>query len=391
MGIKKIHIFALAAHGQGLSGGDRIFIEFARRWSKFCKINIWVWKEGYRMCLRHKLQMPNIKYQISNMEPWKRFGFVINYFARIIVGIRGGLTAKIENPESTVIYSASEFWMDAIPGWILKLRFPKIRWVAAWYQTAPNPLTGFTEGKRENRYRLSSFFYWMIQVPIKPLIKGFADFVLVNNDEEKKQFSKALVVFGAVDLERIKVWESKFKNLPKIYDGVFQGRFHAQKGVLELIDIWKIVVSKKPNARLVMIGDGPLKKNVELRIKNLELSNNVILKGYMFDGEEKYKIFSQSKIVLHPAFYDSGGMAAAEAMAFGLPCIGFDLDSFKSYYPKGMIKVSIGNLKEFANIVVSLLNDQLSRDRIGAEGLDMIKRNWSWDKRAEEIFDEINR
>ena len=84
-------------------------------------------------------------------------------------------------------------------------------------------------------------------------------------------------------------------------------------------------------------------------------------------------------------------MASAEAMAFGLPCIGFDLDSYKSYYPKGIIKVGIGNLEEFANVVISLLNDQLMRNRIGAEGLDMIKKNWSWDKRAKEIFNEIHR
>ena len=44
--IKQIRIFALAAYGKGLSGGDRIFIEFARRWSKNFPVEIYVWKEG---------------------------------------------------------------------------------------------------------------------------------------------------------------------------------------------------------------------------------------------------------------------------------------------------------------------------------------------------------
>ena len=391
MEIKRIYIFALAAHGQGLSGSDRIFIEFARRWSRHTNVNIWVWKEGFKLCKRQHLSVSNINYFVSSMKPWRNFGFFINYLARILEGIRVGLAINLDNQPSTIIYSASEFWMDSIPAFLLKLRFPKIKWIAAWYQTAPNPLTGFAEGERKNRYRLSSLFYWLMQAPIKPLINRFADFVLVNNDEERKQFSKALVVLGAVDLEGIKVWHSEFKNLPKIYDSVFQGRFHPQKGVLELIDIWKIVVSKKTDARLVMIGDGPLMESAQCKVQSAKLENNVILKGYMFDGEEKYKIFSQSKLVLHPSFYDSGGMASAEAMAFGLPCIGFDLDSYKSYYPKGIIKVGIGNLEEFANVVISLLNDQLMRNRIGAEGLDMIKKNWSWDKRAKEIFNEIHR
>ncbi len=227
------------------------------------------------------------------------------------------------------------------------------------------------------------------------MINKFTTFVLVNNEDEKLNFPKlnkmgrAIIVYGAVDLEQIRKWKVKFKKLPKIYDAVFQGRFHPQKGVIELIDIWRYVVDQKSDARLIMIGDGPLMKKIELKIKKLKLEKNIILTGFLFDGEVKYKIFSQSKTVLHPSFYDSGGMAAAEAMAFGLPCIGFDLNSYKSYYPKGMIKVDVGNLKEFSNKVISLLNDRQIRSRVGTEGLDMIKKNWSWDKRAEEIFNEI--
>lgn len=391
----KIYIFALAAHGQGISGSDRIFIELSRRWVKNNKVSIYVWEEGYQLCRRQHLSV-SINYIISSMKPWRDFGFLINYLARILEGIRVGLTIKLDNQPSTIIYSASEFWMDSIPAWILKLRFPKIKWVAAWYQTAPKPWIGFAEGKRGNTYKLSALVYWFVQLPIKTLINKFANLCLVNNENERLNFPKlnkrgqAIIVYGAVDLEQINKWKAKFKKLPKIYDAVFQGRFHPQKGILELIDIWKYVVDKKHDARLIMIGDGPLMKNLKSKIKNLKLENNIFLKGFLFDGEDKYKIFSQSKIVLHPSFYDSGGMAAAEAMAFGIPCVGFDLDSYKSYYPTGMIKVEIGNLRAFANQIYILLNDQRIRDRIGTEGLDMIKKNWSWDKRAEEIFNEIH-
>ena len=58
--------------------------------------------------------------------------------------------------------------------------------------------------------------------------------------------------------------------------------------------------------------------------------------------------FSFGKVVSHPAFYDSGGMASAEAMVFGLPCVGFKLKAF-----------------------------------------DLIEENWFWDKRAEEILNAI--
>ena len=391
---KKIYVFALAAHGEGISGGDRIFIEFARNWSRDYHVEIYVWEEGYQMCQRQVLNTLDINYQVSSMKPWKTLGFFINYLARIIEGIKIGLNLKIENPSNTIIYSASEFWMDSLPSFILKIRYPKIRWVASWYQTAPLPWEGFAEGVREQKYYLSTLIYWLVQLPIKPLISRFANLVLVNNEEERQVFprlneQRIMVVLGAIDVKGIEKWKIKLGRQPKLYDAVFQGRFHPQKGVVELIDIWRLVVMQKKGVKLVMIGDGPLMKDVKLKIKNLKLENNIILKGFLFDGEEKYKIFSQSKLVVHPAFYDSGGMASAEAMAFGLPAVGFDLKSFKSYYPQGMIKVKIGDLNLFASQILELLNNEAQRKKIGNNALDMINKKWSWDKRAREVLNRL--
>lgn len=392
---EKIYIFAIAATGIGISGSDRIFIEFARRWKNHMPIIIHVWQEGYEMCQKQHLQAKNISYSVSKMELWKKYGFIVNYFARIFESLKIACSIKLEDTSSTIVYSASEFWMDSFPCAILKLRFKKIKWVATWYQTAPNPIKGFSLGHRENTYKISALLYWLIQLPIKPLISRFADYVLVNNESERKQFSllnkkkRTIVVIGAVPLVEIEKFKRRNGNIKKIFDAVFQGRFHPQKGVSELIDIWKNVVAQKPLAKLVMIGDGPLMDKVKLKIKKEKLENNITLLGYVFDGPQKYQIFAKSKLVVHPAFYDSGGMSAAEAMAFSLPCVGFNLMSYKSYYPYGMIKVPIGNQDAFANSIIQLLDNQKLRKEISSEGMAMIKRYWSWDTRAEEILSKI--
>ena len=390
------HIFANAALGKGLSGSDRIFIELSKRLRKRFLVYIHVWEEGYRMCSSQNLkQSNNIKFNIIYVNFWCRFGFIVCYFARVIFGIKDALLLNISLAKSAVFYSASEFWMDSLPAFILKIRFPKSIWVAAWFQTAPNPLTGFTKGDRQTTYRLSAFYYWLMQLPVKLLIGKCADFVLVNNEEERKQFPKldrqnrTIVMLGAVNVEDINNYQNQNKNLPKIYDAVFQGRFHPQKGVVELIEIWKLVTKKLPQAKLALIGDGPLMSDVKAKIEKLGLSNNVKLFGYVFDGPQKYSIFAGSKIVVHPAFFDSGGMAAAEAMAFGLPCVGFDLDSYNSYYPMGMIKVQIGNIEAFADNVVKLIIDEREREKIGNEAQEMIRKNWSWDKRANLLIKSI--
>jgi len=192
-------------------------------------------------------------------------------------------------------------------------------------------------------------------------------------------------MYGAVDVSAIHVFETKYLQLAKKYDAVFQGRFHPQKGVVELIDIWKQVVAVKPHAKLALIGNGPLWNDVSQKIEELGLQNNVILLGYVFDGKKKYTTFMQSKIVVHPAFYDSGGMASAEAMAFGLPCVGFNLPAYRDYYPKGMLKVPQTNLKAFAKAVLTLLNNKNMYKTYAFEAKSMVMKSWSWDTRVAEF------
>jgi glycosyltransferase involved in cell wall biosynthesis len=229
------------------------------------------------------------------------------------------------------------------------------------------------------------------------MIKNNSNFVLVNNEDERKQFpgmdqkERVVVVLGAVDLLMIGNIVKEVGNQEKIYDGVFQGRFHPQKGVVELIEIWKHVVDKKPDSKLALIGDGPLMDKVTKKIKEFSLQKNIKLFGYIFDCAKKYKVFLQSRVVLHPAFFDSGGMASAEAMVLGLPAVGFNLASYRSYYPKGMIKVQTGDLTAFSKVILELLRDKKLYLRIGNQAREMIYRNWSWDKRANEVLKKLSK
>lgn len=369
----------MATYGKGLSGGDRIWIEIVKQLKDKYQTSIYLWEEGKVIAEREGL---NKNFVLWSAKKWARFGFIINYFARICISIFNSLVLKIDNSPETIVYSASEFWQDSLPAVILKLRYPKIKWVAAWYQTAQNPFYGF---------RLRTFLYWLVQQPIKPLICKFSDLVIVNNESEREEFpmlnqkNKVFVILGGIDLEKINQYRKQYKNIKKIYDGVFQGRFHPQKGVVELIDIWKAVVVKKPDSKLAMIGDGSLMNEVRKKIKDNHLENNVILFGYLFDGPLKYKIFAQSKIVVHPALYDSGGMAAGEAMIFGLPAVGFNLPAYDSYYPEGLVKVSLGDLGEFAQKVLELLDKPYLRQNIGKKGVEMLEKNWSWKIKTENL------
>lgn len=388
-------IIALSPVGNGLSGGDRIFIELARNLSKKdMPVTIVTWDDGVNMCQRQQLTEQQARFDVLPITNSLQKNFVLCYFTRIIKGMLWALTTAIPT-EKHIIYSASDFWMDSLPAAILKLRNKQLTWVAAWYQTAPSPWKGYSESDREKKYHLNALLYWLVQLPIKPIVSKLADYVCVNNEEEKKEFpilnkkGKVITMLGAVDIDKIENWKKDHKTVRKEFDAVFQGRFHAQKGVLELLQIWKKVVNKKSDAKLAMIGDGPLMPEAKKLIRELQLHNNVTLFGYLFDGDEKYTVFSQSKLVVHPAFFDSGGMAAEEAMVFGMPCVGFDLPSYTSYYPKGMVKVPVGDLDQFAETIITLLNKKETRDRIGKEGMEYIMKHNSWKQRTDQLLKQL--
>lgn len=389
MSKNNILIIALGAHGKGISGSDRIFIEFARRWSKNSNVRIVVNDEGHAMCVRQGL-IKGVEYQVINLSHARRFGFIGYYFASILAGVL--YSFQITRMDGWVIYSASEFWMDSIPSFIIRFRYQASKWVASWYQTAPSPLKGFSEKARKNKYRFKAMLYWLAQLPVKPIVVKYSDLMLVNNTEEEKLFvvkrkkESIAVVLGAVDTKKIADWK-KLHTKRKKYDAVFQGRFHPQKGVVELVGVWKKVVAKLPDAKLVMIGNGPLFNQVKARIVKNNLHDNVKLTGYLFDGDEKYDVFNSCKLVVHPSLYDSGGMASAEAMAFGLPCVTYDLKAYKSYYPKGTVVAR--SESEFAQAIVKLLKDRKQRERIGKEAMNMVNKNFSWDTRSREIYARI--
>jgi glycosyltransferase involved in cell wall biosynthesis len=82
-------------------------------------------------------------------------------------------------------------------------------------------------------------------------------------------------------------------------------------------------------------------------------------------------------------------MAAAEAMAWGLPGVSFDLNALKTYYPKGMLKTSCFDTDEFAKNILSLLFNPSQYNAMSLEALQLVHEKWEWNNRAKEIFAKV--
>ena len=117
----------------------------------------------------------------------------------------------------------------------------------------------------------------------------FADKIIVNSkefqNELKKKFSlKSKIILNIIDKRKtIKLSNEKIKynffNTKKYLKIINIARLSDQKDQLTLIKAFEIL-SKKRNARLLIIGDGNKKKKLSQEIKNRNLSKNIKLIGY---------------------------------------------------------------------------------------------------------------
>lgn len=389
--MKKIIFIANNNLGQGLSGGDRIFLEFLKHWQHKSQVTVFACQETINLINNYNIK--NIKIipttnTINNSNYFLLPNLLEHIFKRTIKGVKIILKNKDLIRDNEFIYSVSDFYPDFFPALICKFINPKIKFISGYYLFSPNPFSKKSPYIKGNF--IKGLLYWLMQQPSYMLTKIFADIVFVTSEPDVKKFSKkkTVIIQGGVDTQTaIKYFKNK-KKTPKKYDAVFIGRLHPQKGVLELVDIWKRVVKTKPNALLAIIGDGELENKLKNNIKQLKLDKNITLLGFL-DGTKKYKIFKQSRIVLHPAIYDSGGMAAAEAMAWGLPGVSFNLPALKSYYPKGMIKSKCFNHNIFSKNILSLLNNPKKYQKYSQEARQLILNQWDWYKKATDILKQI--
>lgn len=385
---------------KSMSGGDRINLTFIKKWVKEGhQVKLFTGKSGQTIYEINDTE--NIEFIITSSFLSKKFSH-IRLIIFEIVSLVGGCkrVLKINHLQGTknIIYSASDFWPDSVPAFILKLRNPDVKWIAGFYLFAPKPWQKDSPYRADFMKWLIGLLYWLTQFPIYYLVKKHADYIFVTSEPDIKRFitkkrssDKIVVIRGGVDTREANEYLNSTHVIPIIerrYDAVFIGRFHYQKGTLELIDIWQLVCNKKPDAKLAMIGVGSLEKEIKEKIRMLNLEKNIELLGFK-DGEEKYEIFKQSKIVVHPATYDSGGMAACEAMAWGLPGVSFDLEALKTYYPKGMLKTWCYDLNKFADNIIELLENKESYGKNSRDATNWA-REWAWDKKAEEVLQKIN-
>ncbi|MEK7163351.1 MAG: glycosyltransferase family 4 protein [Patescibacteria group bacterium] len=98
------------------------------------------------------------------------------------------------------------------------------------------------------------------------------------------------------------------------------GRLVQWKGMKELIEIMPRVIASVPDAKLVVVGDGPEKNNLEETIRALDLGNTVTLAGRLA-REKVFEYVKAADLFVLNTSYEGFSHQVVETMALGTPVI----------------------------------------------------------------------
>ncbi len=164
---------------------------------------------------------------------------------------------------------------------------------------------------------------------------------------------------------------------------IYVGRLHPTKGLEDLLKAWAIAKPQASDRRLTIVGGGSEDYERKLRFQAMQLGvlDSVAFAGPVSD-EEKRRLLQSSAVFLFPSKEEGWGIAIAEAMAFGLPCVTYDLEIFREIFTGGRIAVPIGDVASFARATAALLTNEELRTKYAAEAREL-SRSFSWSKAAE--------
>lgn len=150
------------------------------------------------------------------------------------------------------------------------------------------------------------------------------------------------------------------------------GRLVKRKGFEFLIEAMNKI--QNPNIKLLLVGDGPEKKQIQQLIKKYNLDNRVKLLGKV-STEEKYKLLLLSEIFVLPSLHEGFGIVILEAMSVGLPVIVTNNGGQTDIVLDGIngFLIPICNAEKIAEKILQLyLNPQL-REKMSLNNIDRIK------------------
>lgn len=248
---------------------------------------------------------------------------------------------------------------------------------------------GFLHNELKWLHRLSkpvTYFVWRNADTIVANSKGLQELAL----KTATRFGKNVeYIPNGVDTSIYKTKENEDASSDSsILKMLFVGRLVPQKKVLTILKaVAQIIKSKENNCDLqvTIIGDGPLRSELESEAESLGVTKKVIFKGWL-ERDEVRKEYKKNDIFILPSSEEGMPNVVLEAMASGLAIVASDISGTDELVRNGENGILVSSDTDYSKAILSLVEDRRLLNKFQIKSREIAKE-FDWEEVAKKYLD----
>lgn len=191
------------------------------------------------------------------------------------------------------------------------------------------------------------------------------------------------VIYNGINIEEF--YPNIEKNSQeKTFNILFVGRLIERKGLIYLLESLREIVADYPQVKLIVAGDGPMKKEYENYVASNELHEKVEFLGAV-KHENMADLYQRSRVFVLPSLNEALGNVTQEALASGLPIITTKTGAAELIGDSGFV-VEKKSSKEIEEALRKILLDENLRKQLSARSRELAE-NMSWENTAKKYYE----
>lgn len=226
----------------------------------------------------------------------------------------------------------------------------------------------------------------------KNVLKYFDRIIVVNRRQREYLISKGIrdqkivLIQNGIDTNQFKrdgdgetIQEFPFFQNDGFTIG-YVGRLSGEKGIKALLEAMKKLVNRHGGLRLVVIGEGNLRGNLENYSGNLGLQKYVTFTGHIEDIKNVYR---RLDLLVLPSETEGMPNVVLEALAMGVPVVATNVGGLPEIIESGSngTLVEPGDVEGLTQAIDSLIMDANLRERFALEGRKTVCERFSFERR----------
>lgn len=195
---------------------------------------------------------------------------------------------------------------------------------------------------------------------------------------------KVAVMPNGTDFKKGKSTNAEIKEINKKHSldndelvFLYCGRMMWYKNIKIIIDGLKKLKNENIDFKMIFIGDGPDKPEIEKYVKEEKMDSFIIFTGAIHDRNEIRKYYSRASLFLFPSTYDTSGLVVKEAAACDCPSVLVKNSCAAEGVTDGVDGILIEeNSEDFARKIHEVLSENGILNRLGINAGKNIYYSW---------------